>query len=282
MAKKRNDIEVEDVTGTSQYDGLQVLKDAHSLPGHYIRTRESLTLVKSYFDSFTVQYEANNPVEVCYFAGTKAHLTTIGIVGDVNSSLASTYFIITSGRKEVRYAVYFKVNGVGTAPSVAGTTNVEVNINENDPAAVVALAVELALANLGNVFKIIRENAVLSVTTVKLGVTNNTLDVGTGFTISNTVGESEQVEKVYLTYSSDGNPIFQGEELVDYKYNIYTGRFELNSVKTIVQKDYDEFDVTYDANDNIEMVEYYLGGNLVRTVNLTYNANGCLINYQES
>ena len=228
MARRRNDIEVEDVTSTSQYDGLQVLKDAHSLPGHYIRTRESLTLVKPYYDSFIVEYDGNNPVNVEYYVGTKSHLTTIGVVGDVSQSLAGTYFIVSGGRKETRYAVYYTVDGNGTAPSLPGVINVEVPISEDDPASIVAYGTELVLNNLGDVFTIRRANAVLEVETQKLGVTNNTIDVGTGFTITNNIGTNELVETVNLTYSSSGFPIWQSQELRDYKYNVYTGRFEVN------------------------------------------------------
>lgn len=241
MVRKRNDINVEDVSGTSQYDGLQVLKDAHSLPGHYIRTKESVTLVSAYFDSFNVEYENDKPVEVKYYAGTKAHLTTIGFVGDTSSSLAGTYFIISSGRKDVRYAVYYTVDAVGAAPNVPGTVNLEVPISENDDASIVAYATEIVLKSVGEVFNISRKNSVLEIETVKLGVTNNTLDVGTGFTISNDVGESELVETVNISYSTSGFPIWQSQELIDYKYNVYTGRFEVNPDITV------ELDITAES-----------------------------------
>jgi hypothetical protein len=240
---KRNDIEVEDVTGTSQYDGMQVLKDAHSLPGHYIRTKESLTVVQPYFDTFNVEYDANNnPTEICYFAGTSAHLTTIGVVDDVNASLRDTYFIISTGRKEARYAIYYVVDGIGTAPSIAGVTSLPVNIQINDPASIVAFATEQVLLTISNGFKVKRTQAVLEASTVRLGVTNNTIDGGTGFIISNTAGTNEQVEKVNLTYSSSGHPIWQSQELVNYRYNVYTGRFELDNdiqvnLDSIISKD---------------------------------------------
>jgi hypothetical protein len=249
MVRRRNDIEVEDVTSTSQYDGLQVLKDAHSLPGHYIRTRESLTLVKPYFDSFSATYDSNNnPLEVCYFAGTKSHITSIGFIDDVNSSLAGDYFIISSGRKEARYAVYYVVDGVGTDPNLSGVTSIRVDIQENDLAPIIAVATQIALNAVYNAFTIRRINSVLEIETKKLGETNNTLDIGTGFTISNDIGENQVVEKVNLEYSSEGNPIWQSEELFNYRYNVYTGRFELIeeitvNLDTLVSKEPEIFNV---------------------------------------
>lgn len=288
---KRNDIDVEDVTSTSQYDGMQVLKDAHSLPGHYIRTKESLTLVQSYFDDFTVTYNANGkPEEACYFAGTKPHLTTIGVLGDTNFSLAGTYIIISSGRKEARYAPYFVVDGVGNPPSITGVINIPVAIQENDDSRIVAFALEAVLKSINNEFKVVRRQSVLEVTTSKLGVTNNTIDGGTSFLIQNEAGTREEVGKVKLTYSAEGNPIWQSQELIGYVYNIYTGRFEQKkpvvnpdgSLNIVEKKDYDEFQVSYNLDGNIETVEYYLDSNLVRTITLSYNANGCLESYLES
>lgn len=223
----RNDINVEDVAGTSQYDGLQVLKDTHSLPGHYIRTRESLAVVTTYFDSFEIQYNGNLPEIVDYYAGTKAHLTTIAVTGDSFGSLAGNYFIISSGRKEAKYVLFYTVDGYGSAPNIANTIELEVAISENDPASVVAYATQIILQNT-KAFEITRTQAVLEIKTKKLGITNSTIDGGTGFTIQNDAGARELVDTVRLTYSLEGFPIWQSQELKDYKYNIYTARFELD------------------------------------------------------
>lgn len=227
---KKNDINVEDVTSTSQYDGMQVLKDVHSLPGHYIRTKDSLSLVQPYFDDFTVVFdENNNPTEIKYFAGTKSHITEIGCLADNNSNLAGTYVLISSGRKERRYALYITVDGVGTPPNLAGVINLEVSISANDSSQIVALALKQTIDSIGS-FKTKLENSVVTATTVELGVTNNTIDVGTSFIINNTSGERIQVEEVLLQYSTSGNPIWQSQEFVGYKYNIYTGKLVLIDV----------------------------------------------------
>lgn len=283
MTRKKNDIEVENVTGTSQYDGMQVLKDAHSLPGHYIRTKESLTLVQSYFDSFTVTYNSNNqPEEVCYFAGTKPHLTTIGVIGDTNFSLAGSYIIISSGRKESRYAPYFVVDGIGNPPNITGVINLPVNIQENDDARIVAFALQSVLESINSAFKVVRSNAVLEVTTTKLGVTNNTIDGGTSFVINNQAGDREEVERIKLTYSSEGNPIWQSQELKDYTYNIYNGKFvmsngsfsKVNGKKTLNVLNaneviWDEIATTF-PDTVTDLYTYSYQGTPVQTVTVTY------------
>lgn len=279
----KNNTDVEDISKTSQYDGQQVLKDAHSLPGHYIRTKESLTLVRSYFDAFTVSYNSNGqPEEVRYFAGTKAHLTTIGVIGDTNFSLAGSYIIISSGRKEARYAPYFTVDGNGTAPNITGVINIEVPIQENDGPQVVAFALEQAIKSINNAFTVKRENAVLEITTSKLGITNNTIDGGTSFLITNEAGDREEVEKVKFTYSADGNPIWQSQELKDYTYNIYNGRFvmssgsfsKVNGKKTLNVLNaneviWDEIATTF-PDTVTDLYTYSYKGTPVQTVTVTY------------
>jgi hypothetical protein len=226
MARKRNDIEVEDVTGTSQYDGMQVLKDAHSLPGHYIRTKESLTLVKANYDTFDVTYNSSdNPTQITYFAGTKPHVTTIGFTGDSNGDKASGYVLLSSGRNKVKYALYMTVDNIGTPPSLEGVINIEVPLLLNDSANIVAAAYDNAISSIGS-FSVSRSNAVLEISTKELGISNNTSEVGTGFIIQNTSGEQQEVEKVTLTYGSNNDPIWQGQELKGHRYNVYKGMFE--------------------------------------------------------
>ena len=74
-----------------------------------------------------IQYYGNLLV-LQYLADTGVQYITT--VADVAGSLASTYFILSNGLNEPSgpYAVWFKVSGVGTAPSVSGFTNVEVDI----------------------------------------------------------------------------------------------------------------------------------------------------------
>jgi len=224
--KKLNNVSVEDSEALSQYNPDQVIKDVHSLPGHYLRTKESLTVVDNHFDMFSATYDGNNnPTEICYFAGVTPYISTIGFSADVSGSLDGTYFLISAGRSKKRYAIVYNVNSSGNVPSLVGIENVIVDIQTNDPAAIVAYATELAISNLNKIFSVKRRNAVLELTTIDIGETDDTIDVSTGFIFTNTLGTNELTDKVYLTYSGV-NPIWQGQELKGYKYNIYTGRFE--------------------------------------------------------
>ena len=224
--KKLNNVSVEDSEALSQYNPDQVIRDVHSLPGHYLRTKESLTVVDNHFDTLSVTYDGNNnPTQVCYYAGTSPYKSTIGFIADNSGSLDGTYFLISAGRKKKRYAIVYNVNSSGNVPSLVGIENIVVDIQINDAAPIVGYATELALSSYNDIFNVKRRNSVLELTTIDVGETDDTIDVSTGFIISNLQGTSELVDKVDLTYSGL-NPIWQGQELKNYKYNVYTGRFE--------------------------------------------------------
>lgn len=298
LVKNENKTLVEDVKGTSQYDGQQVLKDVHSLPGHYLRTRDAFSVVTSYFDSFEVTYDNNNnPSLIQYFVGISPHLTTIGTVGDVNSSLSGTGFIISDGKKEKRYAIYYTVSGNGEAPNLEGVLNIEVPLELNDGAQIVALATKAALDSTGK-FTTNRLNSVLEIEACDLGVTNNTINFGSNFIIQNTSGIRNNVDDVCITYSQEGHPIWQGQELKNHRYNIYTAKFDVdNNIRSeagaidstttyedknslnVIDADtviWDEIVTSYPSL-NTELYTYNYENNTVQTVLVTYD-NGSRVN----
>lgn len=229
MANKPNNTNVENITALSQYDNGQVLRDAHSLPGHYLRVKESNVLVADFFDYFTAIYnDDNQPTQVCYYAGIQPHLTTIVFNNDVSGNLAGTYFLISSGRKGRSFAVVYTVNGSGAIPSIPDVENIIVDIIPDEVSNIICVATAIALRPYNLYFNVVRQNSVLEITTVHLGITNDTIDTGaTGFTIVNSAGQSSLVAKINLTYSAEGNPIWQGQELVDHIYNIHSTSFDI-------------------------------------------------------
>lgn len=274
---------VEDLNSTSQYDGQQVLKDVHSLPGKYLRTRDSLTLVKEHFDNFTVSYDNDKrPVDISYFVGTEPHLTTIGIVSNVDMSIAGSGFVVSSGRREKRYAVYYTVSGNGTAPSISGTTNVEVPLELGDDSRVIAIATKMALDSI-DAFDTRVNNSVIEIETKKLGETNNTiLFNGSPFLITNDPGIDELLSTIYLNYSENGNPIWQGQELVDYVYDVFSAKFvlsngsysEVDGKKTLnvlnaTEVVWDEIATTF-PDTVTDLYTYSYQGIPVQTVTVTY------------
>lgn len=285
MAKKGT-VLVEKLSNSSQYDSEKILKDVHSLPGHFLRFRDALTLVKTHFDSFTVSYNADDkPENIEYYVGIEPHLTTIGITQDVNYSLAGLGFILTSARKEKRYALYYTVSGVGNAPNISNVENIEIPIEANDSSYIVALATKTVLDTIED-FKVNQFNSVLEIKTAGLGETNNTISFGSlPFLIQNTKGENELIRSVEINYSESGDPIWDGQELKGYIYNIYYARFEpdsmANSSFTQVEEKsalnvlnadtvvWDEINTTF-PDTVTELYTYSYKGDAVQTVTVTY------------
>jgi hypothetical protein len=225
----------ENLIRQSDLVGNEVLRDVHSYPGHALRTRDALAVVKEYWDNFTVDYNANNlPTRVCYYVGITPHNTSIGVKADVAGSLNEKYFFIYSARDNTRFHVWYNVDGLGTDPAPGNSIGIEVPIVANDSAAIVAEATLLMLSTEQNreYFKVVRKSAVLEITTTKLGEASDTMDVDTTFIISNTSGSKELVSKVDLTYIGS-NPVWEGQELKDYCLNTFTGKFEKNPTMSV-------------------------------------------------
>ncbi len=302
MSKKNNNV-IEDISSLSQLGGDAVLRDSHSFPGHYVRTRESLTVVKDFYDSFEINYDVNNlPIQVSYYVGTAAHVTTLACKDDVAGSLNDTYFFLYASQSNARFYIWYNVDGTGTDPLIANSTGIEVPISVGDPKGIVANATQLILnmSTYSPYFNITRSSSILTIANLNNGPISDTVDVSTGFIINNEEGAKELVQKVDLTYNG-ANPIFNGQELKGYVYNAYTSRFELTSktvisdsdgneldintdgsVNAVIKKDFDQFEADYNANDTISEVRYYFEATLIRTVNLTYDSNDNITGYVES
>lgn len=230
MADRKNNNVVEDIHSLSQLGGDAVLRDSHSYPGHYIRTRESLTVVTEYFDTFEIEYNADDlPTQVCYYAGTRPHLTTIAFSSDNAGSLNNTYFFLYASQSNTRFHVWYNVDGLGTDPNPGNSIGIEVPLSSNDPAAIVANATQLVLqmSVYKTYFTLTRSGNVVKIQNDKNGIIDDTMDVDTSFVFTNEQGDRELVQKVNLSYNGR-NPIYNGQELIDYVYNIYTGRFDKN------------------------------------------------------
>jgi hypothetical protein len=123
-----------------------------------------------------------------------AEVTEITAVGDSSSSLVSKYFILNSPSS--KYAFYFRVNGIGNAPTLSGYFTIPVDVNENDLAVDVAEALRVAINNQAD-FSAIRSNEIVTATNQNQGEVVDPQDFGTGFSFSvTTEGVTEIVDSV--------------------------------------------------------------------------------------
>ena len=224
---KPNTSRIEDVEKLSQLDFGGVLRDAHSYPGHYLRVRDALTLVKDHYDYLTATYSGNNPTQVKYYVGTSYHESKIQVTSDVAGSLNNTYFFIYEGRSERKFHVWFNVGGAGIDPTPSNSTGIEISIATNEAAGVIVYAIELVINSTlyKEYFNARRSNTSISIIANKIGLTADSIDVSTGFTILNIPGSSYLSQVVDIEY--DGvDPLFDGQVLKGYYYDIYSGGFK--------------------------------------------------------
>jgi hypothetical protein len=218
----------------SQYDPGLIVKEVHDFYAQAIRVRDTNSLNSQHFTHFSATYDVNNnPTQVIYYRGVTSHITNIGCVADVAGSLNNKYFTLRACPSNALYHVWFNVGGAGVAPVVANSTGVQVQINQNDPAIVVSTAIRLTLNTLySGVFKASQTGATLEIRTVGFGVCSNSADVNTGFAIANTQGTQVVTDTINISYSGT-DPIFNGQVLKGYKYDIWGGSFEPSSSASV-------------------------------------------------
>ena len=253
VKKKENNINVEDITRSSQYDGMLVLRDIHDLPGHSIRTRDAQSVVPQYYTHFDVSYNGNGqPTEVVYYAGLTSEITQIGV--KPASTLNNKYFFLFDGRSNKPFYVWFNVDGGGTDPAISNSTGIEISVSALDPAVVVAMSIELALgsATYCDKWKVVRRNAVLEIISFKLGESTPATDGDTTFIFSvEQSGEQQEVSRIEIDYSNNGDPIYEGSVLRGHTYNIFTGKFDKNEVEVTLINDFATSVLVYDEANGV-------------------------------
>lgn len=261
-----------EIKNSSFYDTGQIFKEVHDLHGKTLRVSDSRSVVGQFYTHFRVQYTADNlPSEVSYFRGTQAHRTSIGCVSDINRSLQNKYIKIFSAPDNKAFHLWFNVDGLGIAPVIANSTAVEIPINSNDDALVIAMAITLVLNTMyKNDFYVTRANSVVEIATTGLGIVTNTSDNGTNFALVNYIGKQELISFIQIDYEGT-NPIYKGQLLKNYIFNVFSGQFELKEEinATSTQVVWDEISTTF-PEENQELYSYRKDSVLVQEVLVTY------------
>lgn len=261
-----------EIKNSSFYDTGQIFKEVHDLHGKTLRVSDSRSVVGQFYTHFRVQYTVDNlPSEVSYFRGTQAHRTSIGCVSDINGSLQNKYIRIFSAPDNKAFHLWFNVDGLGTAPVIANSTAVEIPINSNDDALVIAMAITLVLNTMHkNDFYVTRANSVVEIATTGLGIVTNSSENQTGFAIVNTVGKQELISFIEIKYEGS-NPVYKGQVLKNYIFNVFSGQFELKEdlSSSAVEVSWDEIATTFPA-DNKDLYTYKNNSVVVQETLVTY------------
>lgn len=189
------------VKNLSQLDGSQTDKSAHEDHVQAYRTLEV-----TYPFQTTFHDDDGNPIRIEKYTGQKKLEFKIATVADVNSNLSGKYFLLNDAIDTREYYVYYVVDGAGVDPLVPNKTGVAVNIQENETPGIVALATKMALENVGVLYNITRENALLTFTSRIAGITQLPSDFNTTFLINiEEEGTNKWMESILITYEEDAN-----------------------------------------------------------------------------
>jgi hypothetical protein len=211
----------------SYLDSDGVIKNVHDRYGQALRVTDAISVIKSKYTHFRATYNLDNqPTQVTYYRGTKAHKTAIGCSSDVAGSLNNKYLLIRSAPDNKLYHIWINVDNTGVDPAPANSTPIEVNISLNDPGLVVAQSIVLTINSLfKDQFYATRIGTVAEIVTQGYGVVDNSDDVDTTFPITNDIGEQETLTDLVIEYQS-GDPVFNGQVLKDYRFEIFSGLFK--------------------------------------------------------
>ena len=237
----------------SQYDPSLIAKEVHDFYGQSIRVLNSREV--AYYTHFKAIYNnSNKPTSVEYFRGTLAYKTNITF-----TSATAGYFIIHSAPANQMYVIWYNVDGAGSAPVVSGAIYIEVAVSSSDPSVVVAAATASTLNNLyAELFIASRNGSSVEIFTNGMGVIDPSFDISTGFTITGTQGAQESVSQISIPYIVN-DPVFQGQVLKGYSYDLYSGTFVKNpelamSDVTITDQNGDKLQINTDGSLNVNVI----------------------------
>lgn len=111
-----------------------------------------------------------------------AEVSTVVAVADVAGALGGKYFTLYSAGDLVKYVVWIDVDNGSTAPVVANSTLVEVDIAEDDADTVVAAAINAAIDALAD-FSSTVLSATTTITNAGKGAATNIAANTSGFTV---------------------------------------------------------------------------------------------------
>ena len=304
--KVNNKLDFRNVKQT-QLDSAQTLKGSFSELQSALRTFGTNAILKDAYTDIIQITNAQGESNSCRILASKHVVLTdkTKFRADVAGDLAGTYFTIQEYSSKKTHAFYYVVSGVGVAPGV-GDIETPIILENNDTAAIVTYSTKLVLDSIEGIIVVQKSllSSFLTIEYLEFGG-DSLVDVATsGFMTSNLVqGESFKVGEICLDYDLNGNPIYNGNVLKGMKYNVYTASFDVapgnieiqdgdgnkleinpdGSINTVPVKDYDSFEViSRDSFGNITQVEYSMTNALVRTIDLTYDADGCLLTYVET
>jgi hypothetical protein len=200
----------------SQLDPGGVLKNVHDEQGGALFTNPVKSRIPATYDRVIPTYTNKNLTNIKFYSDTVEEVTKVTTIADSAGSLNNTYFVMYSALDATLYHVWFNVGGAGVDPAPVGSTAIEVTLQTNDNALVVAEAIRLYVGLVAD-FTTERSGDVTIITNAAKGDTTDTADFNTGFTFST----SQQGVSVLVSDITT-----QNTDNVFYYWNEFEGKVE--------------------------------------------------------
>lgn len=183
----------------SQLDPGGALKSAHDDHKQAFRN----VSVKEY-DRFDATYDTNgNMTKVVYYQDQNHSVFSLAFIDDTSSSYNSTYFLFNGPKNLEQYYVWFSVDGAGVDPAISNRTGIQVDIQENDVGAIIAMAVQATMTIFFNgEYTFTRTGAVVEALCLIRGVTSEPANNDVPGMLISTIkeGTETKLRTVYLEY----------------------------------------------------------------------------------
>lgn len=245
----------------SNLDPGGVLKNSHSQEADALRVIDTNNIVGRYWSHVILTYDSNDSVENAKFFYDKTKgIYEVTMVADVAGSLNGKYFLLNTGQNEKKFYVWYNVGGTGVDPALLDREGVEIPVQFNDSAAIVALATKLMLDLKDEVIVTNSLNNKIKIENDLFG-TSSIADFNTGFSFNTIQDGTSDLLRDYD---------FPEIQNARYVYNPYERTFEVDSftefhsdfVETTFTGDkalrvQGEIAVTVDPNNNNEITYSY-------------------------
>jgi hypothetical protein len=199
----------------SQLDLGGVLRSAHEDKNKALRVTSANTSVPAAYSRVVLTYNSSDSVtNAKFYEGTFPEIRHVTFVSDVASSLNNTYFTLHSENDESLYHCWYNVGGAGTDPAPIGSCGIEIPIAVGEDSTIVKLATQRCLEQFIDEFKI-QELAAskIKITNTRKGLSTDSADVGTGFTITTEQqGEEKLVKSIDIPFDGKSRYIYNTQE----------------------------------------------------------------------
>lgn len=125
--------------------------------------------------------------------------------GVAPNTLNNKYFYLYSANDVIEYYVWYNVDTMGTDPAIVGKTGIEVALDGNDPASVVATKTAIEINDTEKFNCQVGHDGILYINNARGGITTSTVDVNTSFHIRELIAGEDRalIATIFLEYDAN-------------------------------------------------------------------------------